>query len=124
MLRLLRHVVVDVHHQDELVHHPVLQDRCSYTVKPMPVHQYQYVEENLHLLVDEILVVWLQNLDVLNLDVDHSFLDVVHLLVAALVEELRHLMKMDYYLGEVDEELRHLLKMDYYLGEALVWELH
>jgi hypothetical protein len=55
----------------------------------------------------------LQNLDVLNLDEVLTFLDAVrhfpvNLVVAQVDEELRHLLKMDYYLDEVGEEVRYL----------------
>jgi hypothetical protein len=66
----------------------------------------------------------LQILDEQNLDVIPPFLDVVHRLVnlevAAVVAELRHLLKMDCYLDEVDAEPHLLLKMDCYLDEAQV----
>ena len=90
---------------------------------------HQYVVENLnqlmvHLLQVELHLDVLQILDEQNLDETPPFLDEEHRLVslevAAVVAELRHLLKMDCYLGEVDAELRHLLKMDCYLDEAQV----
>jgi hypothetical protein len=66
----------------------------------------------------------LQNLDVLNLDVNQPFQNVVVLLenleVFVVDVEQRHLLKMDCYLDEVDVELRHLLKMDCYLDVVQV----
>ena len=66
-----------------------------------------------------------QNLGELNQGAHLSFRDVVHLVVerprlVVFVEdvELRHRLKMDCYLDEVDAELRHQLKMDCYLDEA------
>ena len=114
MLRLLRHVAVDVHRLDELVHRLVLQDRCSYMVNLVLV-QPLYVEENQRLLVDEILVDAQQILVELNLDAVHSFLDEAHLLGVVVGEVQRHQLKMDCYLDVVGEVQRHQLKMDYYL---------
>ena len=64
-----------------------------------------------HLLV-EVHQVVLQNLDAQNLDVLPPFLDEVHLGVVLVDAELRHLLRMDYFLDEVGVELRHLLRMD------------
>jgi hypothetical protein len=85
MLRLHRHVVVDDRHLDVVDHLLVLHLHLIYM--EMLVHQLmalQYVEENQHLLVDEILVDAQQILDELNLDVVLTFQDVaVHRLVVA-----------------------------------------
>jgi hypothetical protein len=70
-----------------------------------------------HLLV-EVHQVVLQNLDAQNLDVLPPFLDEVHLGVVLVDAELRHLLRMDYFLDEVGVELRHLLRMDYFLDEV------
>jgi hypothetical protein len=57
-----------------------------------------------------------QNLDVVRLVVEH--LDALHPLVAVVDAELRHQLRMDYFLDEVDAELPHLQRMDYFLDEA------
>ena len=51
----------------------------------------------------------LQNLDEQNLDAHLPYLDVVHQfpLVVVVDAELRHRLRMDYFLGAVDVELRH-----------------
>jgi hypothetical protein len=59
----------------------------------------------------------LQNQDVLNQDVALTFQDVhlLHQLVVVVDEELRRLLKMDYYQDVVGVELNcHQSKMDYY----------
>ena len=70
-----------------------------------------------HLLV-EVHQDVLQNLDAQNLDALPPFLDEVRLGVVLVDAELRHLLRMDYFLDEVGVELRHLLRMDYFLDEA------
>jgi hypothetical protein len=73
-------------------------------------------------LQDVECLVALQNQDVLNQDVVLTFQDVhlLHQLVVVVDEELRCLLKMDYYLDVVDEELNcHQSKMDYYLDVEL-----
>ena len=81
---------------------------------------HQYVVGNF--LFQHLLVVVhqdvLQNLDAQNLDELPPFLDEVHLGVVLVDAELRHLLRMDYFLDEVGVELRHLLRMDYFLDEA------
>ena len=57
----------------------------------------------------------LQNRDVVHLDVVH--LDVLRPLDVAVDAELRHLLKMDYFLDEVGAVRCHLLKMDCCLDE-------
>ena len=57
-----------------------------------------------------------QNLDVEHLDVEH--LDALHPLAAVADVELRHLLRMDYFLDEADAELRHQLRMDCFLDVA------
>jgi hypothetical protein len=75
----------------------------------------QCVVQIRHLLVDVILVVVQQILDELNLDAVLTFPDVaVHQLDVAVDVELRHQLKMDYYLDVVGAELRYPLRMDYY----------
>jgi hypothetical protein len=66
-----------------------------------------------------------QNLGAQNLDAIPPFLDVVHQflvtqLVVAVDVELRHLLKMDYFLDVVDAEQRHQLKMDCFQVAVLV----
>ena len=51
-----------------------------------------------------------QNLDEVLLVVVH--LDVLHPLVVVVGVELRHLLRMDYFLDEVGVELRHPQRMD------------
>jgi hypothetical protein len=124
MLRLHRHVVVDVRHLDVVDHLLVLH--LHLICKEMLVHQLmalQCVEENLHLLVDEILVDAQQILDEPNLDVVLTFQDVaVHRPDVVVDVVLCHQLKMDYYLDVVGEELRHQLKMDCYLDVVQVLE--
>ena len=87
---------------------------------PMKLVLHLYVVGNFlfqHLLV-EVHQDVLQNLDAQNLDELPPFLDEVHLGVVLVGVELRHLLRMDYFLDEVGVELRHLLRMDYFLDEA------
>jgi hypothetical protein len=125
MLRLHRHVVVDVHHLD-VVDHQLVHLHLVYLIcKEKMMVRHQYVVEILNLLMQDAAHLDAQQiLDEQNLDVIPPFLVVVHHLVnrqvAVVDEELPHLLKMDCYLDEVDEELRHLLKMDCYLDEAQV----
>ena len=86
-----------------------------------------YVVEILHLLMghlmqDAVRLVVRQILDAQNLDEIPPFLVVVLQFPQVVVvgAELRHLLKMDYFLDEVDVELHHLLKMDCYLDVAQV----
>jgi hypothetical protein len=96
------------------------------------VHQLmnQFVVESLnHLLVDAHLVDAQQNLDEQILDEHLTFLDVdhcrVHRLDVVVDVELRHQLKMDYFLHVVDVELHHQLRMDYFLDAQLAaLELH
>jgi hypothetical protein len=130
MLRLRHRVVVDDHHLDvadhQLLHHQYL---VYLIYKEMMMVRHQCVVGNPHLLMVHLMQVVLhldvlQILDEQNLDVIPPFLDVVHRLVnlevAAVVAELRHLLKMDCYLDEVDAEPHYLLKMDCYLDEKQV----
>ena len=84
---------------------------------PMMLVLHQYVVGNF--LFQHLLVVVhqdvLQNLDAQNLDALPPFLDEAHLGVVLVDAELRHLLRMDYFLDEVGVELRHLLRMDYFL---------
>jgi hypothetical protein len=127
MLHLRRHVVVDDRHLD-VVHHLLVHLHLVYLIckEKMMVRHLCVVEIlNLlmgHLMQDAVRLVVQQILDEQNLDEIPPFLVVVLQFPQVVVvgAELRHLLKMDCYLGEVDVELRHLLKMDYYLDEAQV----
>ena len=57
-----------------------------------------------------------QNLDVVRPVVEH--LDALHPLVAVVDAELRHQLRMDYFLDEVDVELPRLPRMDCFLDEV------
>jgi hypothetical protein len=132
MLHLRRHVVVDDHHLD-VAHHLLVHLHLVYLIymEKTMVH-HPCVVEILHLLMghlmqDAVRLVVQQILDEQNLDEIPPFLDVVLQFPRVVVvgAELRHLLKMDYFLDEVDVELRHLLKMDYFLDEVQVLlELH
>ena len=69
--------------------------------------QFPHLQDVVHLDV-------LQNLDEQNLGVHLPYLDAVHLLDVVVDVELRHQLRMDYFLDVVDEELRHPLRMDCY----------
>jgi hypothetical protein len=78
--------------------------------------EHLFVVENFLRQVDVVMMVVQQNLDALNLDVGLTFphvkiLDVVnlvhHLLDVVVDAELRHQLKMDYFLDVVDAELHH-----------------
>jgi hypothetical protein len=76
--------------------------------------QYQH-------LLDVVNLVVLQNLGEQNLGAGLTCQVAVHQsrrLVAQVDVELRHQLRMDYYLGVVDVELRHQLRMDYFQGVA------
>jgi hypothetical protein len=63
-----------------------------------------------------------QNLDGLNLDVDLTCQVVahqLHQLVEQVDVELRHQLRMDYFLDAVDVELHFQMRMDYFLDAAL-----
>jgi hypothetical protein len=109
---------------DHLLRHR-LMDRLNDMDLMMLVHLY-VVDSliHLHLLVVVHLDV-LQNLDEQNLDVHLPYLDVVRLLlvVVVVVVELRHQLRMDYFLDVVDVELRCQLRMDYFLDVVQEAEL-
>jgi hypothetical protein len=126
-LHLRHHVVVDDRHLD-VVDHQLVHLHLVYLIcmEKMMV-QHQYVVEILHLLMGHLMqdAVHLdvqQILDEQNLDEIPPFLDVVPQFPQVVVVgvELRHLLKMDCCLDEVDAEPHHLLKMDCYLDEAQV----
>jgi hypothetical protein len=73
-------------------------------------------------LLDVVNLVEQQNLDGLNLDVDLTCQVVahqLHQLVEQVDVELRHQLRMDYFLDAVDVELRFQMRMDYFLDVAL-----
>jgi hypothetical protein len=98
---------LDVHLQKEHRHQLFYMD-LSY-LHLLMVHLF--VVGNFLMQVDVVKMVALQNLDALNLDVVLTFLDeenLVHYLQVVVVDvELRHQLKMDCYLDEVDEELHY-----------------
>jgi hypothetical protein len=104
MLHLRHHVVVDDHHLD-VVDHQLVLHLLELIYMENLVHQlmiHRYVEENLHQLVDAILLDVQQNLVEQNLDVNPPYLDVaVHRQVVVVDVEARHQLKMDYYLDVV-----------------------
>jgi hypothetical protein len=128
MLHLRHHVVVDDHHLDVADHQQVHRQYLVYSIyKEMLMVHHQCVVENLNLLMVHLMQVVhhldvLQILDEQNLDAIQSFLDEVlqYLADVVVVAELRHLLKMDCYLDEVDAEPRRLLKMDCCLDEVPV----
>jgi hypothetical protein len=124
----LRHrVVVDDRHQDVEDHHLVLQllAYLIYTEKLRRANFLDVVQNLDHLMQDVVHLDVQQNLGAQNLDAIPPFLDVVHQflvnqLVVAVDVELRHLLKMDYFLDVVDAEQRHQLKMDCFQVAVLV----
>ena len=127
MHRLRHRAVVGDRHQDVADHHLVLLllVYLIYTEKMM-VPNFLDVVQNLNRQMQDVVRLDVQqNLDEQNLDAIPPFLDVVLQFLenpedVVVGVELRHLLKMDCYLDEVDAELRHLLKMDCYLDEAQV----
>jgi hypothetical protein len=127
MLHLRHRVVVDDHHLD-VVHHLLVHLHLVYLIcKEKLMVRHLCVVEILnqlmgHLMQDAAHLVVRQILGEQNPDEIPPFLVVVLQFPQVVVvgAELRHLLKMDCYLGEADVELRHLLKMDYYLDEAQV----
>ena len=78
-------------------------------------HLYEVGSFQYQHLLDVVNLDVLQNLDELNLDADLTYLVAAHLELVELVDvELRHQLRMDYFLGVVDVELRHQLRMDYF----------
>jgi hypothetical protein len=126
MLHLRRHVVVDDHHLD-VVHHLLVHLHLVYLICKEMMVRHQYVVEILYLLMGHLMQVAvhlgvLQILDEQNLDEIPPFLVVVLQFpqVVGVGAELRHLLKMDCFLDEVDVGLRHLLKRDCFLDEVQV----
>jgi hypothetical protein len=122
MPRRHRRVVVD-DHQDAVVHQLMVHLFLEYLfcMENYLVHQMFEVQNHFLHQVHQYAVYQdeLQNLDVQNLDESQPFRNEVvlleNLVVFVVDAELRHQLKMDYYLDVVDAELRHQLKMDYYL---------
>jgi hypothetical protein len=110
---------------DHLLHH--LVHRQLHLVNDMDLmmlvrHQYvvgNYLFQFQHLL-DVLHLDVLQNLDAQNLDALLPFLDEVLLFLVVVVVgvELRHLLRMDYFLDAVGAEPHSLLRKDYFLDEA------
>jgi len=119
--------VVDDRHQDVEDHHLVLQllAYLIYTEKLRRANFLDVVQNLDHLMQDVAHQDVQQNLDEQNLDAIPPFLVVVlqflvNLLVVVVVAELRHQLKMDYFLDVVDAEQRHQLKMDCFQVAVLV----
>ena len=129
-LHLRHRVVVDDRRLDVADHLLVHLHLVCLIYREKKMVRHLCVVEILNLLMDHLMqdVVHLdvqQILDEQNLDEIPPFLDVVLQFLenpedVVVGVELRHLLKMDCYLDEVDAELRHLLKMDCYLDEAQV----
>ena len=86
-------------------------------------HQFLVGNFRYQYLLDVVNLDELQNLDELNLDADLTCqvaAHQLHRLVGQVDADLRHPLKMDYFLGAVDVELRHLKRMDCFLDAALV----
>ena len=119
MHRLRHRVVVGDRHQDVADHHLVLQ-LLVYLIymEKMKGPNFLDVVQNLNPQMHDVVHLDVQqNLDEQNLDVIPPFLVAVHpflvnLQVVVADAELRHQLKMDYFLDEADVELRHLMKMD------------
>jgi hypothetical protein len=119
----LRHrVVVGDRHQDVVDHHLVLQ-LLVYLICMEKMRRANFLDvvQNLNRQMQDVVRLDVQqNLDELNRDVIPPFLVVVHqflenLQVVEVDVELRHQLKMDYYLDVVGAELRRQLKMDCFL---------
>jgi hypothetical protein len=86
-------------------------------LKMLELHQCvvdSFLIQFLH-LQDVVHLVVLRNLDEQNLDAHLPYLDVAHLRDVVVGVELRHQLRMDYFLDVVGVELHPLLRMDYYL---------
>ena len=110
---------------DHRLHHLVHQLNLVNDMDQKMLELHRYVADSFLILFLHLLDVAhldaLQNLGEQNLDAHLSYLDVVHqFLVDVVVDvELRHQLRMDYFLDVVDEELRHQLRMDYFLDVEL-----
>ncbi len=107
-----------LHHLVHLLHLVNDMDQKMLVLHLYVVDSYRFQFQH---LLDVVHLVALQNLDEQNLDEHLPYLDVVHqfLVVVVVGVELRHLLRMDYFLDVVGVELRHQLRMDYYLGAEL-----
>jgi hypothetical protein len=74
--------------------------------------QFPHLQDVVHLVV-------LRNLGEQNLDEHLPYLDVAHLRDVVVDVELRHQLRMDYFLDVVGVELHPLLRMDCFLDEEL-----
>jgi hypothetical protein len=108
MLHLHHRVVVDVHHLDVAVHQLLVHRFLEYLIYMVNYLALQCAAQNhqYHLVLRcAVRQDVLQNLDVLNLDVNQPFQNVVVLLenleVFVVDVEQRHLLKMDCYLDVV-----------------------
>jgi hypothetical protein len=122
LLQIRDHPVL---HLDDLVHldvalhldHHLMDLSCDMDLKKMVHLLHRDVVQNLDDLVhllhrDVVRLDALQNLDVVRLDVVR--LDELHPSDVVVDEELRHLLRMDYFLDAVDEELHYLQRKDCY----------
>jgi hypothetical protein len=115
----------DLHHQDA-VRYQLMDLNCDMDLMHLVHLLHLDVAQNLDVLVrlhlqDVVHLDVQQNLDVVRRDVVH--LDVQLPLVAVVDAELRHQLRMDYFLVAVDEELLHLQRMDCYPDEVQVSHL-
>jgi hypothetical protein len=115
----------DRHHQDA-VRHQLMDLKNDMDLMHLVHLLHLDVVQNLDALVrlhlqDVVHLDVQQNLDVVHLDVVH--LDVLLPLVAVVDAELRHQLRMDYFLVAVDEELLPLQRMDCCLDEVQVLHL-
>jgi hypothetical protein len=90
-------------------------------LKMMELHLYVVDSFQFQHLQDVVHLDALQNLDEQILDAHLPYLDEAHLLDVVVGVELRHQLRMDYFLDVVGVELRHQLRMDYFLD---VVDLH
>jgi hypothetical protein len=119
--------VVDDRHLDVLDHqllvHQLQMDRLNDMDRQKLIRlQFEVGSFQYQHLLDVVNLVVLQNLGELNLVADLTYLVAahqLHQLVEPVDVELRHQLRMDYFLGVVDVELRHQLRMDYFLGVVL-----
>ena len=95
---------MDLMHLHHLVHLLQLD-----VVQNLDVLDHLHRQDVVHLDVQ-------QNQDVVHLDVVH--LDALHPLVVVVGVELRHRLRMDYFLDAVDVEPPSLMRMDYFLDEV------
>ncbi len=104
------------HQLRRLLRHPHLVNGMD--LKMMELHQYVVDSFQFLHLLDVVHLDALQNLDEQNLDAHLPYLDVANLLDVVVGVELRHQLRMDYFLVEVGVELHHQLRKDYFLVEV------